>query len=152
MPSFSVTKRIPGTSEEVFALFADIENAPQRVTSITKLQKLTDGPVGKGTRFRETRVFMNREATEEMEFTAFEPPGSYTVYCEAHGCRFSSVFEFIQDGDFTDVKVTFDVEATALMAKMMSPVAAFMLTATKKCVEQDMEDLRAVATSGRQAV
>jgi hypothetical protein len=64
-------------------VFTDLDGAAERVDGIQKLEKLTDGPVGLGTRFRETRRMFRKEAAEEMEFTAFEPGRSYGVCCDA---------------------------------------------------------------------
>ena len=46
---------------------------------------LTEGSVGVGTRWRETRAMMKKEAVEEMEVTAFESPSYYTVHCDSCG-------------------------------------------------------------------
>ena len=51
--------------EDVFAVFTDLHRAAERIRGIERLEVLTDGPVGKGTRFRETRIMFRREATEE---------------------------------------------------------------------------------------
>lgn len=152
MAGFSLTKRVTGRPEDVFALYADLRNAADRISGITKLEVLTDGPVGVGTRFRETRVMMGREATEEMEVTAFDPPRSYTVECHSHGTHYLSTFSFAEaDSGQTDVTVRFDATPQSLFAKLLSPLAGLMMGTVKKCTQGDLDDLAAFAASRRTA-
>ncbi len=149
MPGFSVTRRVSGSPDEVFALYADLENAAERISGITKMEILTDGPVGVGTRFRETRVVMKREATEEMEVTAFDPGKSYKVECHSHGTHYVSVFSFADAGEGeTDVTVRFDAHAQSFVAKLFSPLGWLMMGTVKKCTQGDLDDLAAYAAGG----
>ena len=75
----SLTERIAAPPPEVFALFTDVANAPGRIHSIREVSLLTPGPVGLGTRFRETRLTLGSEETEEMEIVTFEPPHRYRL-------------------------------------------------------------------------
>ena len=50
--------------DDAFAFVSDFANAPKRIKSILRVNVLTPGPVGVGTRFTETRVMFGREATE----------------------------------------------------------------------------------------
>jgi hypothetical protein len=52
-----------------FEVFTDLANNATVVRGIEKMEILTDGPIGVGTRFRETRVMMGKQATEGMELT-----------------------------------------------------------------------------------
>ena len=65
----------------VFGAFTDLENAAERIEDVVSLEKLTDGPMGVGTGFREARIMLRRAATEEPEVTAFESEKSYCVGC-----------------------------------------------------------------------
>lgn len=80
--------------ERVFEMFSDIHHSADLVDAITRVEVLTTGSIGKGTRFRETRVMFKRETTEEMEVTAFDPPHSYTVEADSCGAHFTSTFRF----------------------------------------------------------
>lgn len=145
MAQFTVSERFNAPVDRVFSLFSDVGNAPAHVKGIKRVEVLTPGPVQTGTRFRETRVFMNKEATEEMEFTAFEPGRSYSIGCESHGARYLSVFRFEPEGNTTVVKLDFSVQPVTLMAKLMTPLSAMMIGAVKKCVLGDMKSLKAAA-------
>ena len=70
----SWNKQIEAEPEQVFLLFTDIEKFPENLSGIERVELLTAGPVGVGTRFKETRIMFKRETTEEMEVTRFDPP------------------------------------------------------------------------------
>ena len=145
MAAFSMSTSVQAPVETVFQLAADFPNAADRVKGIKRVEMLTPGPVGVGTRFRETREIMRREATEDMKVTQFDKPKSYTLSCHSCGCLFESTFRFEPEAGGT--KVTFDCNTQALTwsAKLMSPLGWLMQGTMKKCIEQDMADIKAAA-------
>lgn len=129
-----------------FAIFTDLEHAADRVSGIKKLEVLTPGPVGVGVKFRETRIMFGKEATEQMEITAFEPDRGYSVGSETCGCRFTFDFRFEPEGNGTRVTSAFRSEPMTLMAKIMGALTGWMMKGMmKKCLHQDMSDLKAAA-------
>ncbi len=143
MKPVEVSKQIQAGVEEVFAIFADLENAAERITEIIKLDMLTEGPVGLGTRWRETRMMFKREATEEMEITAFDPPNGYTVEAESHGSHYRTELRFVPHGEGTKATMTFYAQPLTLMAKIMGVLTAPMMRGTlEKCLHKDMDDLK----------
>lgn len=138
--------------EDVFALFADIPSNAEHISAVERIEMLTDGPVGVGTRFRETRIMFKREATEEMEITAFDPPRGMTLSAESCGARYTSNFRFEPTDAGTRVTIEFTAEPQTFMAKMMSPMMKMMAGKLRACFETDMAELKAVAeSSGREA-
>jgi hypothetical protein len=148
----SMTERIIAPQERVFGLFADLDGAPGRIAGITKLERLTVGPVGVGTRWRETRVMFGKEATEEMEFTVFEPPRRYVVEAESHGMHYRSEYQFEPAGGATDVHMTFEGRPLTLGAKLMAPLGLLFAGTAKKCFAQDMADLKVAAEAKTEPV
>lgn len=69
MTPIRMSTTIQAPPERAFAAFADFPHAARSVSGIERIEMLTDGPVGAGTRFRETRIMFGREATEEMKVT-----------------------------------------------------------------------------------
>jgi carbon monoxide dehydrogenase subunit G len=149
MAKFSLTKRIDAPVEEVFALFTDFAQAAGRIPAITKLELLTPGAIGVGTRFRETRMMFGREATEEMEITAFEPGRSYEISCHSCGAMFHTTFRFDPEGTGTIVSATFTTRALSWFAWLMKPLSALMMPMMRKCVAKDIEDLKKVAEKAK---
>ena len=147
MASLTCRRRIAAPISQVFAVFTDFAGAPDRISGIQSLEVLTDGPVGTGTRFRETRVMFGKEATEEMEITAFEPDRSYRVEAESQGCRFETTFDFESVEGGTDVTMVFTGYAQSLLAKLMTPLTWIMAGATRKLIEADLDDLKSYCES-----
>ena len=147
MAGFKINKQIEAPIETVFAALTDITSAPETISGITKMELLTNGPVGKGTRFRETRVMFGREATEEMEVTAFETPRRYVLGCENHGCRYRTEYLLTERGGGTELSMEFDAEPLTLFAKVMSVLMKMM---SKKMIEtcgKDLDDLKVAIES-----
>lgn len=130
----------------VFDVFTDLAKASERIESITKLEIVGGGPVGKGTRFRETRImFGKKEETQEMTIAAFDAPNSYTVEGYACGARFYTVYDF--DGGQRETKVTMTVTSRneTLFAKVIGPIMGKLMTgAMKKAMCKDHAELKAV--------
>ena len=148
MPGFVMTKQVAAPAGVVFDVFADLDRADQLVSAIVKIEKLTDGPMGVGTRWRETRKVFKREATEEMWITDFEPGRHFSVGCEACGCVYGYTFRFEPQGDETRVEFEMSYRPVTFFAKVMSPLAKIMSGTMKKCMEKDLDELKAAAESG----
>ncbi len=148
MPSFKLTRRVEAPINAVFDIFSDIPRAEEMIDDIIKIEMLTDGPVGVGTRWRETRMMFKREATEEMWVTAFEPGTSYTVGCESCGCEYETAWRFETEGDATLVEFEMGYRPLTFFAKVMSPLGRLMMPMMKKCFEKDFQALKTLAESG----
>jgi peptide subunit release factor 1 (eRF1) len=134
---------IAAPKRTVFDVFTDLGKAPERIEGITKLEVLGGGPVGKGTRFRETRVMFGKEATEEMEITGFEAPDRYTVEGYSCGARFFTEYTFEGGQRETKVTMTMVTKNETLFAKVMGPIMGLMMSgAMKKAMAKDHAELR----------
>ncbi|MEN1678473.1 MAG: SRPBCC family protein [Planctomycetota bacterium] len=142
MADIAVQTQIAAPPERVFELVADVPGAAERISGITQVELLTEGAVGLGTRWRETR---GRMGTEELEVTRFEPPESFGTACESCGCRFDSVFRLEPIGDGTKVTLTVATEAMTLFAKLMLPVSKLMAGSMKRALAGDLADLKRAA-------
>jgi hypothetical protein len=141
----TMSTRVNAPPDRTFAVFSDLRGAPGRVSGIKKIEVITEGPVGKGTKFRETRIMMGREATENMEVSEFEPGRSYAIACESCGVRWNCRFAFAADDGGTRVDVEMASKPVSLMGRLMSPLGALMAGTMKKCLNTDMDELRKAA-------
>ena len=144
MPKLQLSKTVNAPVEKTFHLFADFPNAAARINGIEKVEMLTDGPIGVGTKFKETRIMFGKEATEEMEVTHFEPNKLYTVVADSCGARFESTFNFQPVGDQTQVEMHLNTQAQTLFAKLMGPLAYLMAGTVKKAIQSDIDQLTEV--------
>jgi len=145
MGSFTITQRVHAPPAVVFDIATDLEHAAQHIDGIEKIELLSPGPIGKGTRWRETRVMFGKESSEEMEVTEFDPPHSYSAAAESCGCRYDFTFRFHPEGEATKVELVMQWKAVSMLAKLMSPLAGLMIGPMKKCIQQDLENLKLAA-------
>jgi uncharacterized membrane protein len=143
MMGCTVKRHVNAPVDTVFQYATDLRNAPKRIRGIKKLDVLTDGPIRVGTRFRETRIMFKREATEEMEITAMDPPNGYVVGAESHGCRYRSEFTFTPNGSGTEVVMTFQGQPLTFMTKIMAFMMRPMMKSCMKMIAADLDDLKA---------
>lgn len=143
MASIHASTHVAAPIEKVFEVYTQLEHAVERIPSITKLELLSEGPFGNGTRWRETRVIMKKEATEEMWVTGFNPPHTYTVEAQSHGMLYQTLIEFEPEGDGTLVRWTFNGTPQSLGAKLTAPIfGLFFNGVMKRCMLEDLEALR----------
>jgi carbon monoxide dehydrogenase subunit G len=152
MFGFSVDRHVDAPPDVVFARASDFRRATETVAAIVKMDILTSGPVGVGTRFRETRVLFGREATEEMTVTTFEPPRRYTLSAESHGSRYHTELSFVPDGQGTRMTMTFQGTPVTLMARVMSVLMRPMMKSAAKMCAKDLDDIKAAIERDRGAV
>ena len=142
MASVTVEKIINAPRETVFAKASDFESAANMVSDIVEVEILTEGPIGKGTRFKETRIFWGKKATEIMEIVAFEPNSSYQLQANSHGARYLTTFNFVAEGEATKVSMFFEATPLSFFAKVMSIFSKAMMNSVRKAVEKDLDDLK----------
>ncbi|MEU9732010.1 SRPBCC family protein [Streptomyces sp. NPDC048002] len=149
--SVTVERRIAVPRETVWAALTDLVGMERVLSGVTKVEVLSDGAFGVGTRWRETRRMFGKDATEEMWVTRCEAPEGYVVEAESHGSHYVSEWELRADGpETTTVRMTFGASSTGggimnVLAKVMGPVGA---RAVRKAIEKDLDDV-AAALEGR---
>jgi len=79
---FRLTEIIKAPRERVFALTNDIDRAMEWLPAGVRIEKLTEGPVRVGSRYRETRTILGRDDTEIYEITVYEPPHRSEVFAD----------------------------------------------------------------------
>ncbi len=147
MARFTIDKYIDARREVVFDTALDLHSAAENIRGIEQLEVLTEGPIGLGTRFRETRIMFKKEATEVMEISVFDRPSRFVYKAESHGCKYLTSYDLVQEGTGTRLSLVFLAEPQTFMAKVLGIVFSFMMKACMKEVDKDLEDLKAVAES-----
>lgn len=147
MKTISVSRHVNAPVERVEALLTDIEHAAEHIRGIKRVEMLTEGPFGVGTRWRETRVMFGKEATEEMEVTEYVPQKYYAVEAESHGTRYRSVFKFEPSNGGTNVTLEFGATPISRFARAMSHLSGLMAGTVIKFIEEDLADVARIAES-----
>ncbi|MEM8866280.1 MAG: SRPBCC family protein [Planctomycetota bacterium] len=153
MAHLSLNAMINAPVDQVFALATDLSRAAEYIDGIDQIEILTEGPIGVGTKWRETRTMFGKQATETLDITGFQPPldvnspASYTAECESCGCHFVSEFQFHPAAEGTHVELQLTTRPITLFAKLLSPLTALTMGACKKAMEQDLANLKRAAES-----
>ena len=126
MAGFEMQEWIEADPEVVFQALHDTDLAPQIVESVVRSEQLTEGEVGVGTRFAETRMVNGEEATSELEVTVFEPNTRYSVSNVTEGITSVYNYHLTPENGGTRIKLVAEVSAGGLK-KVIVPAVVGML-------------------------
>ena len=142
MGTLVIEKRINAPVERVFSVMTDLERWPENIEAITKVEKLTPGPVGSGTQFKETRVMFGKEHTETMRFEDVVPNKGYTLAANSCGVEYASVHTLTPDAQGTLLRMEMHSKPVTLGAKITSPIMGVMLKGTmRKMISKDFDEV-----------
>ena len=150
MSGVTTRRTIHAPVERVWARATDIAGSPETISGISRVEMLSDGEFGVGTRWRETRTMIGREATEEMWVSAVDPGRSYTVEAESHGAHYVMTFTFTGLGpQQTEAVLAFDARPQGTVAKVLARLTAPLAQrSVSKALRRDLDDLAAAAEHG----
>lgn len=107
MTDFRVNEIIHCPIEEVFSYLSNLENAIDLVPFVTGMEKLSNGPVGHGSRFLETRLVRRRSIQSEIHITQFNRPTTFTSKSISNGVEilYHYTFSAIEGGTRVEMEV-----------------------------------------------
>jgi uncharacterized protein YndB with AHSA1/START domain len=76
---FDFALEIDRPVEEVFAYISDADRLADWDPRVVRVVRETEGPLGVGTRFRETRKVFGREVDQVVEVSEYEPPNRFSL-------------------------------------------------------------------------
>ena len=145
MAVLRLVKHVNAAPELVFAVAADLEHWPDFFRQVERIEPLAEGPVRVGFQFRETRKMFGRQSTERFEVTACDRPHRFVIEARSCGMLFTSEHHLIPDIAGTLVELTLTAKPLTLAAKLLKPLSTLMMGPMKKCLEADLDDLKAIA-------
>jgi carbon monoxide dehydrogenase subunit G len=112
-------------AEEVFDFVADERHEPRFNPHMLTAEKVSDGLIGKGTRFRAEIDNLGRTVPMDIEFTAVERPRrlASSTHMTAMDVRGELTFDPVPEG--TRLRWSWDVEEHGIL-KLMGPAASFI--------------------------
>ncbi|MFD3947828.1 SRPBCC family protein [Streptomyces sp. NPDC058579] len=146
MKSIVVERRIQAPPGPVWEAMTDLRGMERMLAGVERVEVLTEGGFGVGTRWRETRKMFGKEATEEMTVTEAEPPDRYVTVADSHGMHYVSEIALRPDGaGATVARMTFSATPAAgsrmgFLAKLMSGLGA---KAVSRALAKDLDDVAA---------
>lgn len=148
MPAFSDEVVISKPKDEVFHFATDFDNSQKVMPNVVKVEKLTEGPLGVGTRYKETREIRGKEASTVLEVIEYEPSSKFSVKSELEGLE-TIYHYYFDDQDVAETKVKFDcvINASSFKMKLIKPLFKMIMKKEdgdhlhnmKKAVEQSEE-------------
>ncbi|MFE8697792.1 SRPBCC family protein [Cytobacillus sp. FJAT-53684] len=112
---------------EVFRYMAGMENVQEIMPIVAEMEKLTDGEIGKGTKFKETRMVRGNKVYADVEYVEFNQDQSFTSRSNSNGLivEYKYVFHEIEEG--TQVELEAFVKTSGLRMKLTRPMIVKMI-------------------------
>jgi uncharacterized membrane protein len=143
MGKLNLSIGINAKTETVFDVISDIENSPDRIEWYENVEMLTDGPVGVGTKWRETRVMNDRQSFEDWELTEFDRPNYFSAYCDSQGYDVNYTMSVQPEGGSSKLSINMTTKPRTIIGKLMTPLEWMMAGMMRKIVFKDLESLKA---------
>lgn len=144
-----VERDVEAPAATVWDVVTDLDASSDVMSGIDRIERLDDGDeFAVGARWRETRTMFGRQATEELEVTAFDRAGrSYTVEADSRGAHYRSTLAVDERDDGSSrVRMTFDAEPDGALSRVLaSTIGRLFQGATRKALAQDLDDIAAAA-------
>ena len=150
---FSHSVRIDAPPARVFSVATDLSAFPKWMPNFVGVELIrpaddqTEGDVGVGTQFKETRKMYGRDSTEHFEFTAFEPPTGFTLYVDgSKGTTGKGEFRFVHtlqskdDGAATQFSLDGEIGGLSKIAEFFGRL---FMGSMKKAIAGDLAALKA---------
>jgi len=141
MAPITVSKHIAAPIDTVFTRFSDIDASATRVSGIKKIEMLTTGPFGLGSRWRETREVLGHLDTAEMEVTAYERNKTYTITHHKLGAKIDAVFTFTAEDAGTCVEIEFHLAGPGMPPGVLAPIEWAIATRVREVLSHDLANL-----------
>lgn len=126
MAGFAMSEKIARSPRDVFDFITTPDNAPRIMPNVKNMIKLTEGPVGVGTRYRETRLMNGKEEHAELEVMEYVPGEKYAMRNLTAGIETVYRYTFHPEADGTHVNLVCDVQARGLK-KLLLPLVVSVL-------------------------
>ena len=107
--------------EEVFDFVADERTEPTYNRNMLGAEKITDGPIGVGTRFRATIRARRRPMTMDVEYTGFDRPRRIASTTRMAAADFSGTLTFTPTPAGTRLRWSWEARPKG-MIRLLSPV------------------------------
>ncbi|MFC6014244.1 SRPBCC family protein [Nocardia lasii] len=147
MNSFTAQREIEAPVEHVWDVLTDLDGAVEILSGVTRIERLDGAGYAVGTRWRETRKIMGKEATEEMVVTEVEPRRRTVIAAEAGDISYRTEFTVAPTATGTLLTMTFAGTSNAtgvraLLEKLMAPLGTAV---TRKMMTADLADIARAA-------
>ncbi|GAA2551182.1 hypothetical protein GCM10010435_21730 [Winogradskya consettensis] len=152
MSTVAVTRLIEAPVVTVWRVFTDLPRRREWLSTVTRVDMLTQGPFGRGTVWRETRTMADGgEVTEEFRVRECAIPERFVVASPGLGADYRMTYSFtpVIEGRHrggTMVTVVQDGSPTAPAGRLLALVFGGLAARTVEgALRRDLDDLAAAA-------
>lgn len=134
----AVEQRIARPRQEVAAVAMDPANDRRWIGALTEVNKLTEGPVGRGTRVERVAAFLGRRMRYVNEIVDYAPPARLAMRSVEAPFPMRVTYEFEEDGDGTLARIRAEGDASrfyAVAGPLLSPMV-------RRGIRRDLRQLR----------
>ncbi|MDV6265431.1 SRPBCC family protein [Rhodococcus globerulus] len=144
----SVTRVVNAPVDTVWKVVTDLDGAVDTLTGVTRIERLAGEGYAVGTRWRETRKLMGKEASEEMWVVEVEAPIRTVVKAHSNGMDYTSGFTLkpAPGGTLLEMNFAGVSEAQSAVSKVLGAVFGRLgVRITRKMMAADLADFAAKA-------
>ena len=127
MSRTTVRRTIDAPVDFVFRTVAEIDNYSKAIPHIVNVEFLSDVRSGVGSRFRETRLMMGREASTVLEVTEYTENERVRLVSDEGGTIWDSVFTVSPADGGTELTLVMDAAPYTLKSKILVPIMKFVV-------------------------
>jgi hypothetical protein len=132
--------------EEVFDFVADECNEPRYNPRMLRVEKLTPGPIGVGTRFRAEMKTRPRPVVMTTEFTGYERPTRLASTSHLSTMEIRGTLTFRPGPDGTRLRWDWEIEARGLLM-LLDPLVARLGERQERAIWTNLKELLELSPS-----
>jgi carbon monoxide dehydrogenase subunit G len=117
---------IPATPDQVFSVLSDLNQAPQWMPAVQKIERLDDRPFGVGTAWRETRTAGKRTMESTIRVVTCEPGSKLALRVESDAMEGDLQFLLTPTGPGTEVHYSAAMKGRGFMRLMTGTINRLM--------------------------
>ncbi|WP_445506304.1 SRPBCC family protein [Niallia sp. 03190] len=129
MADFQASAVIAKPVDLVFSYMVNLGDSPEYMKAVVETNKITDGSIGVGTKYQETRKVRGKKAVAEIEFLSFEENVSYKTRSNSNGLIVDYEYEFSEVEEGTQVQFKAKLHVKGLMMKLTKRMLVNILRA-----------------------
>ena len=141
----TVQRTIDRPREAVARFAMDPANDTRWITALRSVRKLTDGPVGPGTRVERVASFLGKRMEYVNEVVTHEPGARLVMRSVKAPFAMTITYEFEDAPTGTVARIRAEGDATGFY-RLAGPLLS---AATRRSIEKDLETLKELLEAGR---
>jgi uncharacterized protein YndB with AHSA1/START domain len=145
MARFSHSVEVGRPPEDVFPWLLEEDRVPRWMGQVEEYRQLSDGPLGAGTRLRQTIELSGSRVSFELEVLRYDAPRAAEARFETNGVEVVNLYALEPSGAATRLTMSMDAKANKFSARMLIPVVQPRL---ERKLTEDLERLRELLDGG----